>query len=156
MKSILITNLCTKTRVKMKDGHVIQLFSGFYNHPAMVKEDWWHLLKVGSERVLVDEDTLVIMKDMECEWGYEAKTDIILTCKLTSKISDEDERMQQWNKLYAFSLKLRKDIESSFKKTTVDDLTDQLNKTSLKDSTCKDSGSVDNSATTENIPATRD
>ena len=64
--------------------------------------------------------------------------------------------MQQWNKLYAFSLKLRKDIEGSFKKPTVDDLTDQLNNTSLKDSTCKDSGSVENSATTENIPATRD
>ena len=54
----------------------------------MVKEDWWHLLKVGSEKVMIDEDTMVIMKDMECEWGYKAKSDVILTCKLTSTIAD--------------------------------------------------------------------
>lgn len=148
MKSILITNRCTKTRIQTKDGHILQLFSAFYSHPAMVKEDWWHLLKVGSDKVMIDEDTMVIMKDMECEWGYEAKSDVILTCKLTSTIADEDERMKQWNKLYTFSMGVKKDINGA---NDVNDLSKQLENTSIS---CKDSGSDDNSATTESIPAT--
>ena len=148
MKSILITNRCTKTRIQTKDGHIIQAFSAFYSHPAMVKEDWWHLLKVGSEKVMIDEDTMVIMKDMECEWGYKAKSDVILTCKLTSTIADEDERMKQWNKLYTFSMGVKKDIDGA---NVVDDLSKQLEHTTISD---KDSDSGDSSATTESIPAT--
>ena len=61
--------------------------------------------------MMIDEDTMVIMKDMECEWGYKAKSDVILRCKLTSSIADEDERMKQWNKLYTFSMGVKKDID---------------------------------------------
>ena len=114
----------------------------------MVKEDWWHLLKVGSEKVMIDEDTMVIMKDMECEWGYKAKSDVILTCKLTSTIADEDERMKQWNKRYTFSMGVKEDIDSA---NNVDDLSKQLEHTTISD---KDSDSGESSATTESIPAT--
>ena len=103
MKSFLITNLCTHVRIKTKDDHVLQAFSGFYQHPAMVNEDAWNLQKHGNVNILVDEDTMHIMKNMLCEFGYEATSDTILTCKLTSMIEDEEERKKQWNELYGYA-----------------------------------------------------
>ena len=83
---------------------------------------------------------------MECGWRYEAKSDVILTCKLTSTIADEDERMKQWNKLYTFSMGVKKDIDGA---NDVDDLSKQLGHTTISD---KDSDSGESSATTESIP----
>lgn len=150
MKSFLVTNLCTKTRISTKDDVILQLFSGFYSHPAMINEDGWHLFEANGKKILVDEDTLFIMKDMLCEWGCEATSDVLLTCKLTSSIEDESERMKQWNDKYKYSMDIRKASSQFFDKDKVDDLSNQLEKITVSANT--DSDSVDNSEVLENIP----
>jgi len=150
MKSFLITNLCTKTRISTKDDVILQLFSGFYSHPAMINEDGWHLFEANGKKILVDEDTLFIMKDMLCEWGCEATSDVLLTCKLTSSIEDESERMKQWNDKYKYSMGIRKASAQFFDKDKVDDLSNQLEKITVSANT--DSDSADNSEVPGNIP----
>ena len=149
MKSFLITNLCTKTRISTKDDVILQVFSGFYSHPAMINEDGWHLFEANGKKILVDEDTLFIMKDMLCEWGCEATSDVLLTCKLTSSIEDETERMKQWNDKYKYAMDIRKASAQFFDKNKVDDLSSQLEKITV--SANIDSDSADNSEVPENI-----
>ena len=149
MKSFLITNLCTKTRISTKDDVILQVFSGFYSHPAMINEDGWHLFEANGKKILVDEDTLFIMKDMLCEWGCEATSDVLLTCKLTSSIEDETERMKQWNDKYKYAMDIRKASAQFFDKDKVDDLSSQLEKINV--SANIDSDSADNSEVPENI-----
>ena len=100
IKSILITNLCTKCRIRTADEHVIQCFSGFYHHPALINEDAWHLVTTGNVKLMVDSDTMHVIEGMVCEWGFEAKSDVILTLKITSTIKDKDKRIAKWNELY--------------------------------------------------------
>ena len=140
MKSFLITNLCTNVRIKTKDDHVLQAFSGFYQHPAMVNEDAWHLQKHGNVNILVDEDTMHIMKNMLCEFGYEATSDTILTCKITSVIEDKKERTKQWNELYKYAKNVRKAAADYFDKKKVSDLVSQLENTSISENIGSDSG----------------
>lgn len=149
MKSFLITNLCTKTRISTKDDVILQVFSGFYSHPAMINEEGWHLFEANGKKILVDEDTLFIMKDMLCEWGCEATSDVLLTCKLTSSIEDETERMKQWNDKYKYAMDIRKASAQFFDKNKVDDLSSQLEKITV--SANIDSDSADNSEVPENI-----
>ena len=149
MKSFLITNLCTKTRISTKDDVILQVFSGFYSHPAMINEDGWHLFEANGKKILVDEDTLFIMKDMLCEWGCEATSDVLLTCELTSSIEDETERMKQWNDKYKYAMDIRKASAQFFDKDKVDDLSSQLEKINV--SANIDSDSADNSEVPENI-----
>lgn len=154
MKSFLITNLCTKTRISTKDDVILQVFSGFYSHPAMINEDGWHLLEANGKKILVDEDTMFIMKDMICEWGNEATSDILLTCKLTSSIEDETERMLQWNEKYTYAMDTRRASNHFFDKDKVDDLTKQLETITVSENT--DSDSVDNSEVPGNIPVAQE
>lgn len=149
MKSFVITNLCTKTRISTKDDVILQVFSGFYSHPAMINEDGWHLFEANGKKILVDEDTLFIMKDMLCEWGCEATSDVLLTCKLTSSIEDESERMKQWNGKYKYAMDIRKASAQFFDKNKVDDLSNQLEKITVSANTDSDSG--ENSEVPENI-----
>ena len=146
MKSFLITNLCTNVRIKTKDDHVLQAFSGFYQHPAMVNEDAWNLQKHGNVNILVDEDTMHIMKNMLCEFGYEATSDTILTCKLTSMIEDEEERTKQWNELYEYANGIRNALthmnQKALKKMKpkVSDLVSAMENTSISEKIDSDSG----------------
>jgi hypothetical protein len=150
MKSFVITNLCTKTRISTKDNVILQLFSGFYSHPAMINEDGWHLFEANGKKILVDEDTLFIMKDMVCEWGCEATSDVLLTCKLTSSIEDESKRMKQWNDKYKYAMDIKKASEQFFDKNKLDDLSSQLEKITVSANT--DLDSAENSEVPENIP----
>ena len=150
MESFLITNLCTKVRVKTKDEQILQLFSGFYKHPAMINEEGWHLQKHGNVNILVDEDTMHIMKSMVCEFGFEANSDTILTCKLTSTIKDKDERMKQWNELYEYASDVRKAAAEYFDQRKIYDLTKLVKDVSLKDDDAKKTNSED----AEKLPST--
>ncbi len=134
-RSILITNLCTKTRIKTKDEHVIQCFSAYYKHPALIDESSWHLVKNGTQHILVDKDTLHLMKDMICEWGFDATSDTILTLKVTSTVMDKVKRLQQWNERYEYAMKLTKAMKAYFDHTKVIDvLAESVNNINLSDS----------------------
>jgi hypothetical protein len=139
MNSFLITNLCTKVRVQTKDEKILQVFSGFYSHPAMINEDGWHLQKHGNVNILVDEDTMHIMKKMLCEFGYDATSDAILTCKLTSVVEDEEERTKQWNELYEYARGVRKAAAIHFDKQKVSDLVTKMEETTISENTDLDS-----------------
>ena len=142
MKSFLMTNLCTRTRVEIKDKVLMQVFSGFYSHPAMINEDDWHLMEALGKNILVDEDTMFVMKDMVCEWGRDAASDTILTCKLTSTIEDEDKRAAQWNEKLKYAMDVRDNQSKFYDKKKVDELT-QLADISVSENI--DSDFVDNS-----------
>jgi hypothetical protein len=116
----------------------------------MINEDGWHLFEANGKKILVDEDTLFIMKDMVCEWGCEATSDVLLTCKLTSSIEDESKRMKQWNDKYKYAMDIKKASEQFFDKNKLDDLSSQLEKITVSANT--DLDSAENSEVPENIP----
>ena len=154
LKCILITNLCHTVRIRTTDDHIIQCFSAFYKHPALINEDSWHLTKHGNTKIMIDKDTMHLMKDMLCEWGFKAKSDIILTLKLTSTIADKEERIKQWNTLYEYSMKLRRAMASYFDKNKVVDSTiNQMKNMSISDSSQEQKDSVCDDHTHEKIPA---
>lgn len=152
MKSILITNRCTKVRIRTLDDHIIQCFSAFYSHPALINEDSWHMMKHGNTKMMVDNDTMHIMKDLLCEWGFEAKSDTILTLKLTSTVENENERTRRWNQIYKYSMNLKKAMTEHFDKDKMDELTDQLKTTSISDSSQEQKDSSCDDRTPGKIP----
>jgi len=135
--SFVILNQCDKIRVKTKDGVVMQVFSAFYRHPAMINEDAWHLVKHGNLRLLIDTDTMEIMKDLECEWGFSPKSDTIMTCKLTSCIRDKEKRNAQFGEKLEYAKGVRSSMETFFDAKKVDELSaalDSIDITELSDS----------------------
>jgi len=122
MRSFLIINRCDGVRIRTSDGHVLRAFSGFYKHPAMINEDAWQLLHIDGQRVLVDSDTTYVMKDMICEWGFEACSDTVITCKITSTIEDADARTKDWTRLYRYVTDVRKAMGDHFDKGKVNEL----------------------------------
>lgn len=139
MSSFLTTNRCTRTRIKTKDNVILQVFSLFYDHPAMVNEEAWHLFTHGNTKVMVDKDTLEIMRDLECEYGFSPKTDTIITCKLTSRIVDDDERKKQMNQKYEYAKKIRTSIEKFFDGDKVAELTSTIDDMSISEICDQDS-----------------
>lgn len=139
MSSFLTTNRCTRTRIKTKDNVILQVFSLFYDHPAMVNEEAWHLFTHGNTKVMVDKDTLEIMRDLECEYGFSPKTDTIITCKLTSRIVDDDERKKQMNQKYEYAKKIRTSIEKFFDGDKVAELTSTIDDMSINEICDQDS-----------------
>ena len=131
MSSFLTTNRCTRTRIKTKDNIILQAFSLFYDHPAMVNEEAWHLFTHGNTKVMVDKDTLEIMRELECEYGFSPKNDTIITCKLTSRIVDDDERKKQMNQKYEYAKKIRTSIEKFFDGDKIAELTSTIDDMSL-------------------------
>jgi len=131
MSSFLTTNRCTRTRIKTNDNIILQAFSLFYDHPAMVNEEAWHMFTHGNTKVMVDKDTLEIMRDLECEYGFSPKTDTIITCKLTSRIVDDDERKKQMNQKYEYAKKIRTSIEKFFDGDKIAELTSTIDDMSL-------------------------
>lgn len=132
-QSFLLTNLCSKVRVETSDKHVIQAFSAFYEHPAMINEDSWHLIKSGTLPILVDKDTLHIMKDLVCEWGFDAKTDAILTLKLSCHEEDVKQRDALLAEKLGYAKRTKAEISHFFDRTKVDELT-----TAMKTISCSE------------------
>ena len=111
MDSFLLTNHCTRTRVKTADNHTLKVFSVFYQHPALLQPDGWKLLKYRDDNILVDENTLYILEKHECIFGYQPKTKTILTCKITPKDKLSDEELKKhWDDIYDFCMEVRTDF----------------------------------------------
>jgi len=127
MKSILLHNRCTKTRVKLADGNILQCFTLFYDHPAMINEDAWTLMKTNGINVLCDTDTMHILSGNECEWGFTPTGDTILTVKLSTQLKEQEDQIDHWNKLYEFAVGVKKEAAQFFDKKKIDNLADELN-----------------------------
>jgi len=105
----------------------------------MINEEAWHLQKHGNTNILVDEDTMFVMQNMVCEFGFEATSDTILTCKLTSTIEDEDERNIEWNTKYEYAKGVNKAAFNFFDKSKVEELADAMKQTTISENTDSDS-----------------
>ncbi len=127
MNSFLLTNRCTRTRVKTSDNHTLKVFSVFYQHPALLHPDGWHLLKQTNEDILVDENTLYILSKSECEFGYQPKSGTILTCKITpnGKLSEEALKAH-WDDIYDYCIEVKRDFATFCDDSKVDELTNKL------------------------------
>ena len=133
---------------------MLRVFSAFYSHPAMINEESWHLIEAQAKQVLVDEDTMHIFKDMVLEFGEEATSDTILTCKLTSSIEDENKRAAQWNEKYTYAMDTRENMSKFYDKKKIDELTDSLAGISVCEKI--DSDFVDNSEAPGNTRVVQD
>ena len=127
MKSILLHNRCTKTRVKLADGNILQCFTLFYDHPAMINEEAWTLMKTNGINVLCDTDTMHVLSGNECEWGFTPTGDTILTVKLTTQLENQEDQINHWNKLYEFAVGVKKEAAQFFDKKKIENLADELN-----------------------------
>jgi len=127
MNSFLLTNRCTRTRVKTSDDHTLRVFSIFYQHPALLHPDGWKLLKHSKDNVLVDENTLYILEKHECEFGYQPKTGTILTCKITPKGKLSEEALKtHWDDIYDYCVEVKRDFATFCDDSKVDELTNKL------------------------------
>ena len=155
-QSFVLSNLCAKVRVKTKDGHVIQVFSSFYSHPAMINEDGWHMVKSGSLPILVDHDTLAIMKDLECEWGFKASSDMVITLKLTCHEKDEVKRNALLQSKLAYAKRIKAEMNDFFDKPKIEELSSAMSAMSCSDTTlCSEPAGLDlpeSGPTLERIP----
>ena len=52
MNKATLRNLLPNAKVRLSDNQEVLLLSIFYNHPLMLSEDGWTLLKIGSENIL--------------------------------------------------------------------------------------------------------
>ena len=59
MKSFLITNLCTNVRIKTKDDHVLQAFSGFYQH---VRDFKFFVFRKSKKKYFLGQDMYKIYR----------------------------------------------------------------------------------------------
>jgi len=128
MNTATLQNLLPNSKVKLADDNLVLLVSIFYNHPRLLTEDGWKLLKIGSENLLIDLDTWYILKDKEVELIW--KKDHITHVKLTSKLSGE-ELKKHWDDMLVFANKVQSDMSSHFDKKKVDELCDSLNKVTI-------------------------
>lgn len=149
-QSFLLTNLCSKIRIKTTDEHVIQAFSAFYTHPAMLDEDSWHLVRSGTLPILVDTDTMHIMKDLVCEWGFDATTDAILTLKLTCLEADDAKRDALLAEKLRYAKRTKAEMSHFFDRKKVDELTAAMGAISCSEQV--DLDLTENGPTLENIP----
>ena len=67
MNTATLKNLLPNSKIRLADNNLVLIVSIFYNHPRLLSEDGWSLLKVGSENILIDMDTAHIAKDKEIQ-----------------------------------------------------------------------------------------
>lgn len=123
MENFLLTNRCTKVRVKTSDNHTLKVFSVFYQHPALLHPDGWRLLDHG-EKILVDENTMWLLEHHECEFGHQPKDGTILTCKITPK--DKTNLDKHWDDMLQYCLEVKRDFAQFVDSNKVDELTDKM------------------------------
>lgn len=146
MDHFLLQNRCTRTRAKTLDNHTLKVFSVFYQHPSLLDPDAWKLFDTGDENILIDEDTMVILHQHICEFGYQPKTGTILTCKITPK--ETKDLKAHWDKILDFCNEVKKDFSEFWDETTL-----KMENLSLKSDPLQEhSGSTSNGPTLESIP----
>ena len=123
MENFLLTNRCTRVRVKTSDNHTLKVFSVFYQHPALLHPDGWRLLDHG-EKILVDENTMWLLEHHECEFGHQPKDGTILTCKITPK--DKTDLNKHWDDMLQYCMEVKRDFAQFVDSKKVNELTDQL------------------------------
>lgn len=158
MKDFLLTNRCTKIRVQTSDKHTLKVFSVFYQHPALIHPDGWKLLDHG-DKILVDENTLWLLEQHECEFGYQPKEGTILTCKITPKGKTTPKELDEhWDDMLAYCSEVKGDFAKFVDTAKVEELTDKLDAANLKvksDSQPDDSGLASTDHTLENTLASK-
>jgi len=119
MNTATLKNLLPNAKIKLADGNLVLILSIFYNHPQLLAEDGWNLLKVGSENILIDTDTAYITngKEIELVWNKNHITHI----KLTSKLQG-DALMKHWEEMLQYAGNVQRDMTAHFDKNKVDDL----------------------------------
>ena len=128
MNKATLRNLLPNAKVRLSDNQEVLLLSIFYNHPLMLSEDGWTLLKIGSENILVDKDTIQVIDKCEIELKWEK--DHIVGLELTSNLKG-DELKRQWDDLVEFSKQVKKEISLHFDKDKVDDLCNQMDEVKI-------------------------
>ena len=137
MENFLLTNRCTRTRVKTEDNHTLKVFSVFYQHPALLDPADWKLFNAESEQVLMDKDTIYLLDKHLCEFGYEPKTGTILTCKITP--IEKTDLDKHWDEMLQFCLEVKRDFAQFCDEETLG--LDKLNLKSDQSQDCSDSTS---------------
>ena len=141
MNTATLKNLLPNSKVKLADNNLVLLLSIFYNHPRLLSEDGWKLLKVGSENILIDLDTAYIAKDKEIEliWDKNHITHIKLTSSLRG-----DALKQHWEDMLTYAGNVQRDMNAHFDKKKVDELCDALSDISVtKGDVCSDPSDTD-------------
>ena len=128
MQTAVLKNLLPNSKVKLSDNNLVLLLSIFYNHPRLLNEDGWKLLKVGSENILIDTDTAYITKDKEIEliWNQDHITHI----KLTSNLKGDDLK-EHWEQMLNYAGNVQRDMNVHFDKDKVDELCDSIHNITL-------------------------
>ena len=125
MNEYLLQNRCTRVRVTTSDNHTLKVFSVFYQHPALIAPEGWKVLKT-DENVLVDENTMWILEQHECEFGYQPKSGTILTCRIKPK--DLSNLEKHWDNILQYCL----EVKGDFAKFCDEDLTSKLDDLKIK------------------------
>lgn len=128
MNTATLKNLLPNSKVRLADDNMVLLVSIFYNHPRLLSEDGWKLLKVGSENILIDTDTAHITKDKEIELIWDKNH--ITHMKLTSHLKGTA-LQQHWDEMVAYANGVQRDMTAHFDKKKVDDLCDALSDISV-------------------------
>lgn len=123
MEDFLLINRCTRIRVQTTDKHTLKVFSAFYQHPALLHPDGWKLLDHG-DKVLVDENTMWLLEQHECEFGYQPSDGTILSCKITPK--DKSNLQKHWDDMLEYCLEVKGDFAKFVDDSKVKELTDKL------------------------------
>lgn len=139
MENYLLTNRCTRTRVKTSDDHTLKVFSAFYQHPALLEPEDWKLFDAETEKVLMDKDTIYLLNKHVCEFGYEPKTGTILTCKITP--IDKTDLNKHWEDMLQYCLEVKKEFAQFCDEETLG--LEKLNLKSDQSQDCSDSTSND-------------
>ena len=117
-ETFVVANQCQAYRVETKDKVQLRVFSMFYPHPGMVKEEGWKIFKLGKDQILVDENTLYVLERNTNEFGFDPKSDTIISCKLTKEGRQED-LDSHWDDMKQYGQELKTDYKN-FNKTMND------------------------------------
>ena len=130
MNTAILRNLLPNSKVKLADNNLVLLLSIFYNHPRLLAEDGWKLLKIGSENILIDTDTAFIVagKKVELVWDK----DHITHLKLTSALQG-DALKKHWEEMLQYASNVQRDMTAHFDKSKIDQLCDSLSSVSVKE-----------------------
>jgi hypothetical protein len=81
----------------------------------------------------VDENTLWLLEQHECEFGYQPKEGTILTCKITPKGKTTPKELDEhWDDMLAYCSEVKGDFAKFVDKNKVEELTDKLDAVTLE------------------------
>ena len=128
LNTTTIQNLLPNAKMRLKDNNLVLLISFFYPHPNLISESGWSLIKIGSENILIDKDTLQVCEG--CEMTLKWNKDHIDAVKLKSPLHGE-ELKKHWDKTVKFCENVRKDMNCHFDTDKIEELTSSMAETKL-------------------------